>query len=212
VNNAVNACHEWHGLTLMACYEWQRGTLSTDQFGDLMDQAEAAKKNFFQAVKDETSPAVSKKKSRTPAQLCAAIHYSKASYKAELWRTAEDLTLEEMSRENIPREFLEEFSEVAEAAFSEYDEAIGHTATSYCRGNSHRRLMEAREEDSELLEVLASLESQWSEWTTEELEPPNEVEASSLRCCGPPSYLVYEVSHSLTNRPSGSQDKETVTV
>jgi hypothetical protein len=196
----------------MACYEWQRGTLSTDQFGDLMDQAEAAKKNFFQAVKDETSPAVSKKKSRTPAQLCAAIHYSKASYKAELWRTAEDLTLEEMSRENIPREFLEEFSEVAEAAFSEYDEAIGHTATSYCRGNSHRRLMEAREEDSELLEVLASLESQWSEWTTEELEPPNEVEASSLRCCGPPSYLVYEVSHSLTNRPSGSQDKETVTV
>ena len=196
----------------MACYEWQRGTLSTDQFGDLMDQAEAAKKNFFQAVKDETSPAVSKKKSRTPAQLCAAIHYSKASYKAELWRTAEDLTLEEMSRENIPREFLEEFSEVAEAAFSEYDEAIGHTATSYCRGNSHRRLLEAREEDSELLEVLASLESQWSEWTTEELEPPNEVEASSLRCCGPPSYLVYEVSHSLTNRPSGSQDKETVTV
>jgi hypothetical protein len=196
----------------MACYEWQRGTLSTDQFGDLMDQAEAAKKNFFQAVKDETSPAVSKKKSRTPAQLCADIHYSKASYKAELWRTAEDLTLEEMSRENIPREFLEEFSEVAEAAFSEYDEAIGHTATSYCRGNSHRRLLEAREEDSELLEVLASLESQWSEWTTEELEPPNEVEASSLRCCGPPSYLVYEVSHSLTNRPSGSQDKETVTV
>jgi hypothetical protein len=196
----------------MACYEWQRGTLSTDQFGDLMDQAEAAKKNFFQAVKDETSPAVSKKKSRTPAQLCADIHYSKASYKAELWRTAEDLTLEEMSRENIPREFLEEFSEVAEAAFSEYDEAIGHTATSYCRGNSHRRLMEAREEDSELLEMLASLESQWSEWTTEELEPPNEVEASSLRCCGPPSYLVYEVSHSLTNRPSGSQDKETVTV
>jgi hypothetical protein len=196
----------------MACYEWQRGTLSTDQFGDLMDQAEAAKKNFFQAVKDDTSPAVSKKKSRTPAQLCADIHYSKASYKAELWRTAEDLTLEEMSRENIPREFLEEFSEVAEAAFSEYDEAIGHTATSYCRGNSHRRLLEAREEDSELLEVLASLESQWSEWTTEELEPPNEVEASSLRCCGPPSYLVYEVSHSLTNRPSGSQDKETVTV
>jgi hypothetical protein len=196
----------------MACYEWQRGTLSTDQFGDLMDQAEAAKKNFFQAVKDETSPAVSKKKSRTPAQLCADIHYSKASYKAELWRTAEDLTLEEMSRENIPREFLEEFSEVAEAAFSEYDEAIGHTATSYCRGNSHRRLMEAREEDSELLEILASLESQWSEWTTEELEPPNEVEASSLRCCGPPSYLVYEVSHSLTNRLSGSQDKETVTV
>jgi hypothetical protein len=196
----------------MACYEWQRGTLSTDQFGDLMDQAEAAKKNFFQAVKDETSPAVSKKKSRTPAQLCADIHYSKASYKAELWRTAEDLTLEEMSRENIPREFLEEFSEVAEAAFSEYDEAIGHTATSYCRGNSHRRLLEAREEDSELLEVLASLESQWSEWTTEELEPPNEVEASSLRCCGPPSYLVYEASHSLTNRLNGSQDKETVTV
>jgi hypothetical protein len=196
----------------MACYEWQRGTLSTDQFGDLMDQAEAAKKNFFQAVKDETSPAVSKKKSRTPAQLCAAIHYSKASHKAELWRTAEDITLEEMSKGIVPRELLEEFSEVAEAAFCEYDEAIGHSATSSFQGLAHKALMEAREEDTDIQELLASLESQWSEWTTEELEPPNEVEASSLRCCGPPSYLVYEVSHSLTNRPSGSQDKETVTV
>jgi hypothetical protein len=67
-------------------------------------------------------------------------------------------------------------------------------------------------QDTDIQELLASLESQWSEWTTEELEPPNEVEASSLRCNGPPSYLVYEVSHSLTNRLSGSQDKETVTV
>jgi len=196
----------------MACYEWQRGTLSMSDFGDLMNQVEEAKKTFFQAVKDETSPAVSKKKSRTPAQLCAAIHYSKASHKAELWRTAEDITLEEMSRENIPREFLEEFSKVAEAAFCEYDEAIGHSATSSFQGLAHKALMEAREEDTDIQELLASLESQWSEWTTEELEPPNEVEASSLRCCGPPSYLVYEVSHSLTNRPSGSQDKETVTV
>lgn len=212
MNNAVNACHEWHGLTLQACQEIDRGTLSMGDFGDLMDQVEEAKKTFFQAVKDEASPAVSKKKSRTPAQLCADIHYSKASYKAELWRTAEDITLEEMSRGIVPRELLEELSEVAEAAFSEYDEAIGHSATSSFQGLAHRALMEAREEDSELLEVLASLESQWSEWTTEELEPPNEVEASSLRCNGPPSYLVYEVAHSLTNRLRGSQDKETVTV
>lgn len=183
-------------------------------FGDLMDQVEAAKKNFFQAVKDETSPAVSKKKSRTPAQLCAAIHYSKASYKAELWRTAEDITLEEMSKGIVPREFLEEFSEVAEAAFCEYDEAIGHSATSGFQGLAHKALLEAREDlwREDIQELNSSLESQWSEWTTEELEPPNEVEASSLRCCGPPSYLVYEASHSLTNRPSGSQDKETVTV
>jgi len=181
-------------------------------FGDLMNQVEEAKKTFFQAVKDETSPAVSKKKSRTPAQLCAAIHYSKASHKAELWRTAEDITLEEMSKGIVPRELLEELSEVAEVAFSEYDEAIAHTSTSTSLELAHKALMEAREEDTDIQELLASLESQWSEWTTEELEPPNEVEASSLRCCGPPSYLVYEVSHSLTNRLSGSQDKETVTV
>ena len=212
MNNAVTACQEWHGLTLEACQDWQRGTLSTGDFGDLMDQVEEAKKTFFQAVKDETLPAVSKKKSRTPAQLCAAIHYSKASYKAELWHTAEDITLEEMSKGIVPREFLEEFSEVAEVAFSEYDEAIARSFTSSCQAWAHKSLMEAREEDTDIQELLASLESQWSEWTTEELEPPNEVEASSLRCNGPPSYLVYEVAHSLPNRLSGSQDKETVTV
>ena len=88
-------------------------------------------------------------------------------------------------------------------------------ATSLYRRKSHRHYCEVRAvkvQDLDIHGLVSNLESQWSEWTTEELEPPNEVEASSLRCNGPPSYLVYEVAHSLPNRLSGSQDKETVTV
>jgi hypothetical protein len=86
--------------------------------------------------------------------------------------------------------------ENAQAWFEEYDEAIGHCATSSFQELAHKALMEARKEDTDIQELVSSLESQWAEWTTEELEPPNEVLSSSLRCNGPPMGLVREVNHS----------------
>ena len=88
-------------------------------------------------------------------------------------------------------------------------------ATSLYRRKSHRHYCEVRAvkvQDTDIQELLASLESQWSEWTTEELEPPNEVEASSLRCNGPPSYLVYELSSPQLTHACGPRTRETVTV
>jgi hypothetical protein len=93
--------------------------------------------------------------------------------------------------------------ENAQAWFVEYDEAIGHAATSTFQELAHKALMEARKEDTDIQELVSNLESQWSEWTTEELEPPNEVLSSSLRCNGPPSGLVSELSSTHQPTPVG---------
>jgi hypothetical protein len=93
-------------------------------------------------------------------------------------------------------ELLGDVCENAQAWFVEYDEAIGHAATSTFQEMAHKALMEARKEDTDIQELMSNLESQWSEWTTEELEPPNEVLSSSLRCNGPPTGLVRELSYS----------------
>ncbi len=86
-------------------------------------------------------------------------------------------------------------------------------ATSLRKRRSHRNFCQVRAESIYgLKRTLAEVVAQWAEKTTDIQDPPNEVLSSSQRNHGPPMGLVYEVSHSLLNRLSGSQDKETVTV
>jgi hypothetical protein len=180
-----------------------RGVKTLEDIRGLAIQARKAEANYLTASAMRPAPKVKKNRSRTPAQLLAARHYAEAEACQVMWYAAEDIAQVEVKRGVMSGELLGEVCENAQAWFVEYDEAIGHAATSTFQELAHKALMEARKEDTDIQELVSNLESQWSEWTTEELEPPNEVLSSSLRCNGPPSGLVSELSSTHQPTPVG---------
>ena len=193
----LKALHlEWVSRRFHLEIEMNRGVKTHEDIRGLAIQARKAEANYLTAIAMRPAPKVKKNRSRTPAQLLAARHYAEAEACQVMWEAAEDIAQVEVNRGVMSGELLREVCENAHAWFEEYDEAIGHSATSIFQGLAHKALMEAREEDTDIQELMSNLESQWAEWTTEELEPPNEVLSSSLRCNGPPTGLVRELSYS----------------
>jgi hypothetical protein len=195
----LQALHlEWVEAAQYLESEMRRGVKTHEDIRALAIKVRKAKVNYLTAISMRPEPKVKKDRSRTPAQLLAARHYAEAEECQAMWYAAEDVARIEVQRGVMSGEQLREVCENARAWFVEYDEAIGHTATSSFLESAHKALLESREllwrED--IQELLSSLESKWAEWTTEELEPPNEVLSSSLRCNGPPMGLVREVNHS----------------
>jgi hypothetical protein len=193
----LKALHlEWVSRRFHLEIEMNRGVKTHEDIRGLAIQARKAEANYLTAIAMRPAPKVKKNRSRTPSQLLAARHYAEAEACQVMWEAAEDIAQVEVKRGVMSGELLGDVCENAQAWFVEYDEAIGHAATSTFQEMAHKALMEARKEDTDIQELMSNLESQWSEWTTEELEPPNEVLSSSLRCNGPPTGLVRELSYS----------------
>jgi hypothetical protein len=195
----LQALHlEWVSRRFHLEIEMNRGVKTHEDIRGLAIQARKAEANYLTAIAMRPAPKVKKNRSRTPAQLLAARHYAEAEACQVMWTAAEDIAQVEVQRGVMSGELLREVCENAQAWFEEYDEAIGRTATSTSRELAHKALLEGREDlwREDIQEINSHLESQWAEWTTEELEPPNEVLSSSLRCNGPPMGLVREVNHS----------------
>lgn len=209
----LKALHlEWVSRRFHLELEMKRGVKTHEDIRGLAIQARKAEANYLTAIAMRPAPKVKKNRSRTPAQLLTDRHYAEAKECQAMWNAAEDIAQVEVKRGVMSGELLREVCENAHAWFVEYDEAIGHCATSSFQVLAHKALMEARKEDTDIQELVSSLESQWAEWTTEELEPPNEVLSSSLRCNGPPTGLVYEVNHSQFTHSCGSRTRGAVTV
>lgn len=192
----LQALHlEWVSRSYELEYQVRRGVLPIEDIRHLSLLARQANNDYLTAVALRPAPKVKKDSSRTPAQLSAARHYAEAKQCQAMWEAAEDIARTEVKRGVMSGELLGVICQNAQAWFEEYDDAIGDTATSTRQELAHKALIEARKEDTDIQELAQSLESSWLEWTTEELEPPNEVLTSSLRCNGPPSRLVYESSN-----------------
>jgi len=194
---------EWVSRRFHLESEMTRGVKTHEDIRVLAIQARIAKANYLTATAMRPAPKVKKNRTRTPAQLLAARHYAEAKECQTMWLAAEDIARVEVKRGVMSGELLHEVCENAQAWFVEYDEAISHTSTSTSLELAHKALMEAREEDTDIQELVSNLESQWAEWTTEELEPPNEVLSSSLRCNGPPACLVSVLSSPHLPTPVG---------
>jgi hypothetical protein len=207
----LKALHlEWVSRRFHLELEMNRGVKTHEDIRGLAIQARKAEANYLTAIAMRPAPKVKKNRSRTPAQLLAARHYAEAEECQAMWNAAEDIAQVEVQRGVMSGELLREVCENAQAWFEEYDEAIGHTATSSFLESAHKALLEGREYlwREDLQELMSNLESQWSEWTTEELEPPNEVLSSSLRCNGPPTGLVRELFYSQPTHTCGQGQGE----